>query len=198
MRTLVHWTTLAIVLALAGCGGQPGAVSPDLLAVDLAPACGAGAYSSQIVTTCRAQHPPPEEPSPGQPGAICGSNSECVGGICLMPFGSSEHYCTQNCDANGACPKGYSCEDSGPSYGAVCYLGGPCVYAGGDSAECVTELNLEATTACTAGCDQAFATWLACIARQPLLCSQADAHTACGIERGELDSCCPGCNHQDL
>jgi len=110
-----------------------------------------------------------------------------------MPFGSSHHYCTQPCPVGTECPIGYSCQDTGTSWGSVCY-DSVCIYGGVDASDCVTNTMDEVERACASDCSARAGAWLDCLVAAGRICGNADADARCGIERGLLEDCCAGCS----
>jgi hypothetical protein len=186
---------LVFVFALAACGGgnsNPGGVGSGGQQVGnhLGAACGSDNYVSQIDAVCKTLHPPP--PAAGDVGALCSSNNDCNSGRCQFAYLASTGNCAASCSASAPCPDGLACS------AGWCVQPTDCSYAGSDTTSCVTTLNQQANLACGTSCDQKFAAWLACIAKAGRLCFVTDAHTACGIERGQLESCCSACASSDL
>nr|HEX4318510.1 S8 family serine peptidase [Kofleriaceae bacterium] len=62
-------------------------------------------------------------------GASCGGAGDCDSGICTGTGGGSDMACAIDCDAQGACPGGFSCQGSDGS--KLCLAGG-----GGDGGGC--------------------------------------------------------------
>lgn len=182
--------SLASAVLLVGCSPTPGLIFVDA-PVDDSPtsSCDPMTYEAQAIAFCRAQMEPSS--SPGTTGASCASDGQCTSGICLEPFGSGEHYCTDACPRGDECAFGYACQDTG-TIGPACYRT-VCIYGGSDAADCVSNTMREIREACTSDCGGRLGGWLDCLVASGRICSNSQADARCGIERGLLEECCLGC-----
>ena len=191
-----HLAHAALALALIACGGSGPHVSgstQDMSSGGLV--CSFVDFNPEVTAFCKKQFPAP--PAAGATGAACTGDTQCSSQRCLMPFGSGEQYCTVPCPNGTECPVGFTCQDAGPGNGSLCYRA-VCIYGGQDPADCVVQVKTEIDSACRSGCGDEFKAWIDCLANAPLICSQSEAQSRCGIERGFLDTCCPSCNSQSF
>lgn len=171
-----------LVAALASVAALPGC---EIVQVHSDPAsaeeCSQAAFEAQSIQFCEVQFPP--GPEAGQLGAKCSSSADCDSGICEDSFG----VCTVSCE-DSACPAGYDCGVYGDCYPRQDG------YVSESKSECLPRLLGVLDQSCNAECDPARVHgWLDCITAAAPIRDSDDADEKCGIELGQLRTCCPDC-----
>ena len=183
-----------LLCALAGCSDSGARTTGPEDQGQGQQSCIADDYSTQISAICDTQVPGP--PAAGSLGADCTANSGCTSNICLMPFGSGEHYCSKMCATATDCPDGYTCQDAGLGNGHLCYKT-VCILEGSSKADCVTTMRGVADAACADSCDIVLKLWFGCLQNLPKVCTTAPVDQQCGAQAANLKACCSVCDQID-